>query len=329
MYELQTKIRNLETKNIDVVMNTLRTKLTTHGVTVPSGASLRAMIGLIPAAVFRPIDLEKPSLGHTAINTNDRQILFCGGSTPEQKLYDTSSNTFTSKRMYPTSAVNHHAGVLHGSDVYYVGNYATNYNAHRVYIPRTDTFANKSNLTINISKHRYIHTIRFMLVMGGQLIQSTEQVSNKIFAYDVALNRFQARVNLPYAMQAHAAAYVTAELISLMGGRGTGTGLIDTNIVFDAARDVFTTKQNMPQGEDAIVSHKVDDNSVLKVGQSTLTFNITTNTFTRKRTPPTRWFYATLTKTRNDYLISGGTTNAGVSRKQYSYNLQRDEYTTS
>ena len=311
----------------------LKSKLTRKGISFNTNDTLRKLISLIPRRILVPINLYTELSGHTAVNLNDSEIIFCGGVNGNhsyiQKSYNTNTNTFTSKKNYPALIINH-AGAKWGNVVYYCGGnvYDANKATDSMYAYNVDnnTFTTKTNVPTTISYHTFVSTNRYLLISGGNRHASEDL--NGQYTYDVRSNSYSRQNNLKQPSDRLATAHIENEIVLINGGNDITNNKL--NYTFNIGDGVITTKRDLPIARAEHATLKIYNKNVLIVGgfnvtkeNTTQLFNTNTNTFTNKRTAPTVWSEHTLSKAGEDFLISGPT------NKQYTYHYDDDTYVIS
>ena len=325
MYALKERLVKLNTQ-LEQARNDLKSKLNSKQISYPQNATLRQLISLIPLYTITPIDLYASLSAHTSVNISDSAVMFCGGYNNIQKLYDINNNTFTSKRNYPNT-IKEHAGAKWGNAIYYCGGYnGSPTNKTYAYNIQSNTFTQKINVPHNIAYHTFVSTNRYLLLSGGN--KNVSEDSRSQYTYDVASNSYITRANMLQSSDHISTAHIKNEQVLINGGNDSHNQ--NLNYIYDMTANSTTQKINLSVARAHHKSLKISDNLILINGgnvsasNTTQIFNVNANTFTNKKTPPRTWFNHTLSKVKNDFLISGGGNN-----KQYVYSYERDTYVSS
>lgn len=325
LYDLQVKVNNLE-NIINIAIDDLKSKLNSKQISYPQNATLRQLISLIPLYTITPIDLYASLSAHTSVNISDSAVMFCGGYNNIQKLYDINNNTFTSKRNYPNT-IKEHAGAKWGNAIYYCGGYnGSTTNKTYAYNIQSNTFTQKINVPHNIAYHTFVSTNRYLLLSGGN--KNVSEDARSQYTYDVASNSYITRANMLQSSDHISTAHIKNEQVLINGGNDSHNQ--NLNYIYDMTANSTTQKINLSVARAHHKSLKISDNLILINGgnvsasNTTQIFNVNANTFTNKKTPPRTWFNHTLSKVKNDFLISGDGNN-----KQYVYSYERDTYVSS
>ena len=325
MYALEERLVKLNTQ-LEQARNDLKSKLNSKQISYPQNATLRQLISLIPLYTITSIDLYASLSAHTSVNISDSAVMFCGGYNNIQKLYDINNNTFTSKQNYPNT-IKEHAGAKWGNAIYYCGGYnGSTTNKTYVYNIQSNTFTQKINVPHNIAYHTFVSTNRYLLLSGGN--KAVSEDSRSQYIYDVASNSYITRANMLQSSDHISTAHIKNEQVLINGGNDSHNQ--NLNYIYDMTANSTTQKINLSVARAHHKSLKISDNLILINGgnvsasNTTQIFNVNANTFTNKKTPPRTWSDHTLSKVKNDFLISGDGNN-----KQYVYSYERDTYVSS
>ena len=323
LYDLQVKINNLK-NNINVVIDNLKSKLTSRGISYPQESTLRYLISLIPLRIFTPINLYASLSGHTAVNIDNSNIIFCGGSSIRtQKLYNTNSNTFINKQDYPNTTIREHGGAKWDNVIYYTGGTSAT-NKTYAYNIQSNTFITKVDMPVHRSYHTFVATNRFLLMSGGY--HSGDIASQ--YTYDTPSNTYVSKINLKQATDHLSTAHIRDDQVLINGGNDSHNSKL--NYIYNIASNAITSKRDLTVSRAYHKSLSIDSNNVLILGGNVTTsnttqiFSVSGNAFTSKKASPITWSNHTLSIVRSDFLLSGG-----GNTKQYVYNYQRDTYVTS
>lgn len=325
----QDKINDLNI-NIDGLRRKLADKLTAKGVTASADLDLITLIRLIPANILTPVNLYQFLSGHTAINTGNHNIMFCGGmdngynANNIQKLYNTANNTFVSKTNYSSNIVEH-GGAKWDNIIYYTGGVSNSItNTNYAYDIQSNAFTAKANMPQNRAYHTSVTTDSFLLISGGY--HTTDY--NTQYTYDIASNSYVARANMRQPSDRFSAAHIIDNKVLINGGNDGHNQYL--NYIYDIRSNTITDKVNLTNPRRDHASLKIDNDTMLIVGgihnstpqpYTVQSYHIAANSFTNKKAPPETWDNHTLTKVQDTFLISGGYTN-----KQYMYDYTADKY---
>ena len=325
MYALEERLVKLNTQ-LEQARNDLKSKLNSKQISYPQNATLRQLISLIPLYTITSIDLYASLSAHTSVNISDSAVMFCGGYNNIQKLYDINNNTFTSKQNYPNT-IKEHAGAKWGNAIYYCGGYnGSPTNKTYAYNIQSNTFTQKINVPHNIAYHTFVSTNRYLLLSGGN--KAVSEDSRSQYTYDVASNSYITLANMLQSSDHISTAHIKNEQVLINGGNDSHNQ--NLNYIYDMTANSTTQKINLSVARAHHKSLKISDNLILINGgnvsasNTTQIFNVNANTFTNKKTPPRTWSDHTLSKVKNDFLISGDGNN-----KQYVYSYARDTYVSS
>lgn len=318
------KIKKLN-KNIGKLKDKLKEFLISKSIEVNDNLTLLELIELIPMQLIQPINLYQSLGGHTAVNINNKEIIFGGGSNNIQKLYDINSNIFVSKQNYPYT-VTENDGAKYGDTIYYCGGRGsgTVANSTYAYTIDTDTFTAKVNLPIGLSNHTFVATKDQFLLSGGlRANSSTTTVANQ-YIFNANDNVFSAKSNMRVAADRHATSHIQDNQVLINGGNETNNRFV--NYIFDIESDSSTQKINLTVNRHDHKSLKISDNLILinggtdDTGNTTQIFDVDTNVFINKKASPKTWIYHTLSRIGSNFLLSGG------DNSQWSYSYKTDTY---